>query len=33
MKIFNTLTMKKEEVKPLEENKVKIYACRPTEYN
>ncbi len=33
MKIFNTLTMQKEEFKPLEENKVKIYACGPTVYN
>ncbi len=33
MKIFNTLTMQKEEFKPLEDNKVKIYACGPTVYN
>ena len=33
MKIFNTLSMQKEEFKPLEENKVKIYACGPTVYN
>lgn len=33
MKIFNTLTRKKEEFKPIEEDKVKIYACGPTVYN
>ena len=33
MKIFNTLTRKKEELKTLEEGKVKIYACGPTVYN
>lgn len=33
MKIFNTLTRKKEEFKPIEEGKVKIYACGPTVYN
>ncbi len=33
MKIFNTLTMQKEEFKPIEENKVKIYACGPTVYD
>lgn len=33
MKIFNTLTMKKEEFVPIEENKVKIYACGPTVYD
>ena len=33
MKIFNTLTRQKEELKPLEEGKVKIYACGPTVYN
>lgn len=33
MKIFNTLTMQKEEFKPIEEGKVKIYACGPTVYN
>ena len=32
MKIFNTLTRSKEEFKPIEEGKVKIYAC-PTVYN
>lgn len=33
MKIFNTLTRQKEELKTLEEGKVKIYACGPTVYN
>ena len=33
MKIFNTLTRSKEEFKPIEEGKVKIYACGPTVYN
>lgn len=28
MKIYNTLTKKKEELKPIEEGKVKIYVCR-----
>ncbi|MBR0413959.1 MAG: cysteine--tRNA ligase [Clostridia bacterium] len=32
MKIFNTLTRRKEELVPLEEGKVKIYACGPTVY-
>lgn len=33
MKIYNTLTKNKEEFIPLEEGKVKIYACGPTVYN
>lgn len=33
MKIYNTLTAKKEEFKPVEENKVKMYVCGPTVYN
>ena len=33
MKLFNTLTRQKEEFIPLEEGKVKIYACGPTVYN
>ncbi len=33
MKVFNTLTRTKEELKTLEEGKVKIYACGPTVYN
>lgn len=33
MKIFNTLTRKKEEFVPLEDGKVKMYVCGPTVYN
>ena len=33
MKIFNTMTKKKEEFVPLEEGKVKTYVCGPTVYN
>ena len=33
MKIFNTLTRKKEEFVPLTSGEVKIYACGPTVYN
>lgn len=33
MKLFNTLTNKKEEFKPIEEGKVSIYICGPTVYN
>ena len=33
MKIFNTLTRKKEGFIPLEEGKVKMYVCGPTVYN
>lgn len=33
MKIFNTLTRKKEEFVPLEEGRVKMYVCGPTVYN
>ncbi|HEX3027546.1 MAG TPA: cysteine--tRNA ligase [Clostridia bacterium] len=33
MKIYNTLTRKKEEFLPLEPGKAKIYACGPTVYN
>lgn len=33
MKIFNTLTREKDEFKPINEGKVKIYACGPTVYN
>lgn len=33
MKIFNTMTRKKEEFVPLDKNEVKIYACGPTVYN
>lgn len=33
MKIYNTLTKKKEEFVPLAEGKVKMYVCGPTVYN
>ncbi|MGI6737304.1 MAG: cysteine--tRNA ligase [Anaerovoracaceae bacterium] len=33
MKIYNTLSRKKEEFVPLEEGKVKMYVCGPTVYN
>ena len=33
MKIYNTLTRKKEEFVPIEEGKVKMYVCGPTVYN
>ncbi|MBR3843939.1 MAG: cysteine--tRNA ligase [Clostridia bacterium] len=33
MKIFNTLTREKQELIPLQEGQVKIYACGPTVYN
>ena len=33
MKIFNTLTRRKEDFVPLEEGKVKMYVCGPTVYN
>lgn len=33
MKIYNTLTKRKEEFIPLEEGKVKMYVCGPTVYN
>lgn len=33
MKIFNTLTRKKEELIPIKEGEYKIYACGPTVYN
>ncbi len=33
MKIFNTMTRQKEELKPITEGEVKIYACGPTVYN
>lgn len=33
MKIFNTMTRMKEEFVPMEEGKVKMYACGPTVYN
>lgn len=33
MKIYNTLTRKKEEFVPIDKNEIKIYVCGPTVYN
>ncbi len=33
MKIFNTMTREKQELKTIEEGKIRIYACGPTVYN
>lgn len=33
MKLYNTLTKKKEEFVPIEEGKVRMYVCGPTVYN
>ncbi|MDP4092206.1 MAG: cysteine--tRNA ligase [Bacillota bacterium] len=33
LKLYNTLTRKKEEFKPLEGNEARIYSCGPTVYN
>ena len=33
MKVYNTLTKKKEAFTPLEEGKVRMYVCGPTVYN
>lgn len=33
LKIYNTLTRKKEEFKPINKNEVKMYSCGPTVYN
>ena len=33
MKLFNTLTMKKEEFVPIEPGKISMYVCGPTVYN
>ena len=33
MKVYNTLTRRKEELKTIDEGEVKIYACGPTVYN
>ena len=33
LKIYNTLSRKKEEFKPLEDNTVRMYSCGPTVYN
>ena len=33
MKIFNTLSMRKEEFVPIEPGKIRMYVCGPTVYN
>jgi cysteinyl-tRNA synthetase len=33
MKVYNTLTRKKEELKPMNQGEMKIYVCGPTVYN
>ena len=33
MNLYNTLTRKIEEFKPIDENQVKLYSCGPTVYN
>ncbi len=33
MKIFNTLSRRKEDFKPIEEGKIRMYVCGPTVYN
>ncbi len=33
MKLFNSMTMQKEDFKPIQEGKVRMYACGPTVYN
>lgn len=33
MRIYNTLTARKEELKPIEEGKIRMYVCGPTVYN
>ena len=33
MKIYNTLTRQKDELIPIEEGKIRLYACGPTVYN
>ena len=33
IQIYNTLSKRKEEFKPLEPGKVKMYVCGPTVYN
>ncbi len=33
MKVFNTLTRRKEEIKTITPNELKVYACGPTVYN
>ena len=33
MKVFNSLTRRVEELKPLEGNTIRLYTCGPTVYN
>ena len=33
IKLYNTLTRQKEEFKPIEDGKIKMYVCGPTVYN
>ena len=33
VRIYNTITRRKEDFKPLEEGKVSMYVCGPTVYN
>ncbi|MBR5228510.1 MAG: cysteine--tRNA ligase, partial [Firmicutes bacterium] len=33
MKIYNTMTNRKEEFVPIDPNEIKIYVCGPTVYN
>ncbi|MCE5214470.1 MAG: cysteine--tRNA ligase [Methanobacterium sp.] len=33
MKIYNTMTRKKEELKPINQNKIKLFVCGPTVYD
>ena len=33
MKVYNSLTNKKEDFKPINPNEVKMYSCGPTVYN
>jgi cysteinyl-tRNA synthetase len=33
MKLFNSLTQKKEEFQPLDDNVVTLYSCGPTVYD
>ncbi len=33
MKVFNSLTRQEEELKPLENNEIRLYTCGPTVYN
>jgi len=33
MKIYNTLTRRKEELEPIYDNELRIYSCGPTVYN